>query len=235
MNGPRLPLILSSLLLAGGLAAGGYFIGKGIASRDQGGRAVAVKGLSEKEVPASIAIWTLSYTATGNDLGEINQRLGNSTNAVRTFLKEAGFDEKDVAPQPPSVHDHSLDVRDKDALPLTQRFSASQSVLLRTAKVQAVKPAVASLSKLMAADVLLVGRNDPSYFFDKLNDIKPGMIEEATKNARVAAEQFSRDSQTQLGPLLSAQQGWFQVEDRDAATPEIKMVRVVVEVKFQLD
>lgn len=235
MSASRFPLVVSSLLLAAGLASAGYFIGRGITARDQGSRSVAVKGLSEKEVPASVAIWTLTYTATGNDLMGVNKSLGDSTGAVRTFLKEAGFDDKDMAVQPPSVRDLSLDVRDKDAQPLTARYSATQSVLLRTSKVDEVKPAVASVSKLMASGVLLWGRNEPTYFFDRLNDIKPGMIEEATKNARVAAEQFARDSQTQLGDLLSAEQGRFQIDDRDAATPERKMVRVIVEVRFSLD
>ncbi len=48
------------------------------------------------------------------------------------------------------------------------------------------------------------------------------MIEEATKNARIAADQFARDSQTTLGKLRTASQGWFQVENRDAATPDGK-------------
>lgn len=199
------------------------------------GSSVGVKGLSEREVPATVAIWTLNYSATGNDLNEINQALGNSTTAIRGFLKDAGFDDGDMAVQPPSVRDLSLEVRDKDAQPPSARFSAAQSVLLRTAKVDSVKPAVAAVSKLMAAGVLLTGKNDPVYIFDKLNDIKPAMIEEATKNARIAAQQFARDSQTPLGALVSAEQGWFQIEDRDAATPERKMVRVVVEVRFRLE
>jgi hypothetical protein len=70
---------------------------------------------------------------------------------------------------------------------------------------------------------------------NQLNEIKPGMIEEATKNARIAADQFARDSQTTLGKLRTASQGWFQVENRDAATPERKTVRVVVDVMRSSD
>ena len=61
------------------------------------------------------------------------------------------------------------------------------------------------------------------------------MIEEATKNARIAADQFARDSQTTLGKLRTASQGWFQVENRDGATPERKTVRVVVDVMRSSD
>jgi hypothetical protein len=87
----------------------------------------------------------------------------------------------------------------------------------------------------MVSGVLLSGKSEPNYIFNQVNEIKPGMIQEATKNARIAAEQFSRDSQTSLGKLRNASQGWFQVENRDAATPERKIVRVVVDVEYEIN
>jgi hypothetical protein len=220
--------------LAAGIALAGYFVGQGIIRHNQTSK-IAVKGLAEREVPASVAIWTLSYSASGNELGELNTKLGESTAAVKEFLKGAGFDEADIAVQPPSIRDYSMETRDKDAQAPAARFSASQSVLLRTQKVQAVKPAVSATSALMQKGVLLGSASEPSFSFRDLNSIKPGMIEEATKNARVAGEQFARDSNTQLGKLLNASQGWFQVDDRDEATPEQKIVRVVVEVEYEIE
>jgi hypothetical protein len=228
-------VVASALLLAGGIYAGGFFIGDGISNWNSGRRIIAVKGLSEREVPASVAVWTISYNVTGNDLDTINRRLSDSTKAVAAFLKSAGFDDKDMAVQPPALHDASMEPRDKNVPPPPERFRAEQSVLLRTAKVDLIKPALASASTLMAAGVHLSAGCQPNYIYNQLNEIKPAMIQEATKNARVAAEQFSRDSQTTLGKLRSASQGWFQVEDRDAATPERKLVRVVVDVNYELN
>jgi hypothetical protein len=231
----RPSLVLSALLIALGLTAAGYFVGEGISGRKSANRVISVKGLSEKEVPASVATWTIGYAATGNDLGEINRKLADNTKAVLAFLKEAGFAETDMSVQPPSLHDTSMDTREKDTPPPPERYRADQAVLLRTAKVDAIKPALASASNLMVSGVLLSGKAEPNYIFNELNEIKPGMIQEATKNARIAAEQFSRDSQTTLGKLRNATQGWFQVENRDAATPERKIVRVVVDVEYEIN
>jgi hypothetical protein len=235
MSSSRISLVLSAFLVGLGLTAAGYFVGEGISGRSSGRRIISVKGLSEKEVPASVATWTVGYTATGNELGEINKKLAESTKAVLAFLKEAGFAEIDMAVQPPSLHDTSMDEREKDSPPPPERYRADQAVLLRTSKVDAIKPALASASNLMVSGVLLSGKAEPNYIFNQLNEIKPGMIQEATKNARIAAEQFSRDSQTTLGKLRSATQGWFQVENRDAATPERKIVRVVVDVEYEIN
>ena len=228
-------VVVGSLLLALGIYAGGFFIGQGIANWNSGRRIIAVKGLSEREVPASVAVWTVSYVATGNDLEAINRKLSDSTKAVVTFLKGAGFNEKDMAVQPPALHDASMEPREKDVPPPPERFRAEQSVLLRTAEVDLIKPALASASTLMVNGVLLTGGCQPNYVYNQLNEIKPTMIQEATKNARIAAEQFSRDSQTRLGKLRNASQGWFQVENRDVATPERKMVRVVVDVDYEIN
>src|SRR3954471_12062444 len=235
MRSSRIPLVVSALLLALGLAASGYFVGQGISERGTGRRIISVKGLSEREVPASVATWTIGYSANGNELGEINKKLADSTKAVMAFLKEAGFAETDMAVQPPSLHDTTMDPREKDVPPPPERYKAFQSVLLRTSKVDLIKPALASASNLMISGVLLSGKSEPNYIFNELNNIKPEMIQEATKNARIAAEQFSRDSQTTLGKLRSATQGWFQVENRDAATPERKVVRGVVDVEYEIN
>jgi len=227
-------VVIASLLLAVGVSVGGSFVGDGIANWNSGRRIIAVKGLSEREVPASVATWSIGYRATGNDLNAINRKLSESTKTIQAFLKTAGFDEKDIAVQPPALHDASMEPREKDSTPPPERYRADQSVLLRTPKVDLIKPALGSASTLMVNGVMLSGGCQPIYVYNQLNEIKPTMIQEATKNARVAAEQFARDSQTNLGKLRSASQGWFQVEDRDAATPERKLVRVVVDVDYEL-
>lgn len=235
MSSSRISLVFSAALIALGLAVAGYFVGQGISDRGAGRRIISVKGLSEREVPASVATWTIGYSANGNELGDINKKLVDSTKAVMAFLKEAGFAEADMAVQPPSLQDTSMEPREKDVPPPPERYKAFQSVLLRTAKVDQIKPALASASNLMVSGVLLSGKLEPNYIFNELNAIKPGMIQEATKNARIAAEQFARDSQTTLGKLRNASQGWFKIDDRDAATPERKIVRVVVDVEYEIN
>ena len=60
------------------------------------------------------------------------------------------------------------------------------------------------------------------------------MIEEATKNAREAAEKFAKDSDSKLGKIKRANQGQFSIGNRDANTPYIKHVRVVTTIDYSL-
>ena len=61
------------------------------------------------------------------------------------------------------------------------------------------------------------------------------MIEEATRNAREAAQKFATDSDSKLGKIKSARQGQFEITDRDANTPYIKKVRVVTGLDYYLE
>lgn len=73
------------------------------------------------------------------------------------------------------------------------------------------------------------------YSFTGLNEIKPKMIEEATKNARAAAEKFAQDSESKLGKIKNASQGQFSITNRDENTPHIKRVRVVTTINYYLN
>ncbi len=83
------PPILAAFLLAIGIALGGYFVGQGILGHNKTSK-IAVKGLAEKEVPASIAIWTLSYSAADDQLAEVDRKLAEGAALVKEFLTGAG-------------------------------------------------------------------------------------------------------------------------------------------------
>lgn len=90
----------------------------------------------------------------------------------------------------------------------------------------------------MSKGILLESKNTwrpIEYIFTGLNDLKPSMIEEATKNAREVAEKFARDSDASVGKIRTARQGLFTINDRDENTPQIKTVRVVTTIDFQLE
>jgi hypothetical protein len=60
------------------------------------------------------------------------------------------------------------------------------------------------------------------------------MIEEATKNARQAAEKFAKDSGSTVGKIRNARQGLFTITNRDKNSPDRKKVRVVTTVEYFL-
>ena len=59
---------------------------------------------------------------------------------------------------------------------------------------------------------------NPSYYFTKLDSIRPAMFSTATKSASMIAQQFVQDSGSKLGKIQRASQGVFQIMGRDTST-----------------
>jgi len=81
---------------------------------------------------------------------------------------------------------------------------------------------LAELGKEGIAFVRQGYQTQTEFLFTKLNEIKPQMIEEATRNAREVAEKFAMDSNSRLGKIKQAQQGQFSINNRDINTPHKK-------------
>ena len=119
------------------------------------------------------------------------------------------------------------------------RYKANCVVTVVTKNVDLVRKLVSKQAELMRQGVTIVGNEYDegsivSYEFTGLNDIKPEMIAEATKNARKTAERFAEDSDSKLGKIRTADQGQFSIESRDQNTPWLKNVRVVTTVVYYL-
>ncbi|MBN1163726.1 MAG: SIMPL domain-containing protein [Candidatus Krumholzibacteriota bacterium] len=225
-----------AFLLSVGIIAGGYFIGDGISKIRVGPRTVRVKGLAEREVDADIAVWPISFDVTANEMKGLNSSLNDRLNAIKAFLIDAGFSEENISVSPPMITDlHSL-YQGARSLP-PERYKAEATITVRSGKVKLVKKAMGKTSDLIEKGVALTGdrhRDNAEFIFTSLNEIKPGMIEEATKNARLSALKFAEDSQSELGVIRSATQGQISIRSRDSTTPEIKIVRVVTTIEYFL-
>ena len=89
-------------------------------------------------------------------------------------------------------------------------------------------------SDLVGRGIVLLAEFRTEFLFTSLNDIKPDMIAEATRNARLAAEQFAEDSGSQVGKIRKANQGLFSISTRDRNSPDLKVVRVVNSVEYYI-
>jgi len=234
--------VVSGALIAAGLIVGGYFIGDGFLKGRQAERYVTVKGLSEREVKADIATWPLRFTATGDDLASVQAKIEQDADALLAFLRQRGLPAEDAALQRLEVVD--LLAQQYRSGPIEgNRFIITQTVLVRTPAVDLVETLSRDMGALVKAGVVLSDQMGPTYAFTGLNDIKPEMIAEATRNARGSAEQFAADSGSTVGSILRANQGVFQIlplapADQfgmgEAGQIE-KKVRVVATVDYLLD
>lgn len=197
-------------------------------------RTVNVKGLCEKEVPADKVIWPLAFRVVGDNLSAVNSEIDNKVATIRQFLTEGGIAASEISVAIPSISDKLAQEYGSNDRPY--RFIAKEIVTVCTKDVDKVLALMGAQSKLVRSGIVLENDWDsrPEFSFESLNDIKPEMIEEATKNAREVALKFAKDSDSRLGKIKQATQGTFSISDRDSNTPQIKNVRVVTNVTYYL-
>ncbi|GAA0284403.1 SIMPL domain-containing protein [Alteraurantiacibacter aestuarii] len=220
-------------MLTLGLIAGGYLLGDGLTRAKMADRSVTVRGLAEREVVADLATWTISYSATANDMTSAQASVDRDTASITAFFAELGFPED--ALQPIGVNVSSFT---QDGVP---NFTVRQRMTLRSNDIERAQRAVRRQFDLVRRGVMLEEGSGMAYTYTRLNDIKPEMVAEATRDARASAEQFAEDSGSDVGGIRQATQGYFSIDARDgdgggwgvADTP-YKKVRVVTTVDFYL-
>jgi len=234
---------VAALLIALGLTAGGYFAGAGFVRARTSDRTVLVRGVSEREAKADLAIWPLRLVVTDEDLANANASLERNVQQTRTFLTAQGLTggTTEVTLQEFVVQDN----RTVGNYQVGSRYVIRQTLVVRSTSVDVVQAASQRVPELVKNGVVLssgqeYGGGGPTFVFTGLNALKPPMIAEATARAREGAEQFARDSRNTLTGIRRATQGVFEILPRDQAsgiTEEsqvTKRVRVVTTVEYGL-
>lgn len=225
-----------AIILAAGMLIMGYFIKSGLDSFSGKDRVVTVKGLAETEVPANKVTWPLMYKEVGNDLPTLYNKINTTNQAIADFLKQKGITEQEISINAPEIID--LQAERYNSNPVQYRYNVTTVITVTSDKVDLIRSLIKEQSELLKQGIAITGgdyRYSVQYDFTGLNDVKPQMIEEATKNARAAAIKFAKDSDSELGKIKRAYQGQFSIEDRDANTPFIKRIRVVTTIDYSLE
>ncbi|GGB79148.1 SIMPL domain-containing protein [Marinobacterium zhoushanense] len=227
--------ILGVFLLAAA-AVLGYQLSDAAIRFKQLDRSVTVKGLAEREYPADVVIWPIQYIVASNNLEQLYGELDRQAESIRAFLLLGGIEPGEISDSPPAITDKSAQQYGSNN-GAEFRYTALRTVTVYSTNIDRVRSVMEGLSQLGRQGIVLSGneyQSKPDYLFTRLNEIKPGMIEEATRNAREVAQKFASDSDSQLGKIRKASQGQFSIADRDKNNPHIKQVRVVSTVEYYL-
>lgn len=227
--------IIEAAILTIGLIVLGLSIKSGISSFAQRDRVVNVKGLAEREMPADKVIWPIVYKEVGNNLTGLYENLNNKNKTIISFLQSNGITNDEITVAAPQVLDMEAERYAQNQS--NYRYNITSVITVSSNNVDLVRKLISEQFGLLKQGVAVVGNDyqyNVIYSFTKLNEIKPLMIEEATKNAREAAEKFAQDSNSKLGKIKTANQGLFSISDRDENTPHIKNIRVVSTVEYYL-
>ena len=192
---------------------------------------VKVRGLCEKEVPADRVVWRISYSEKDNSLADLRTIVRRNNDIIVSQLTEAGFKSDEIKVANASYDDRYM--YSNNVSQVSYRYVANQTVTVFTKNLDLVR----KLQQTLETDLVnqnILANSWADYQYLGLNDIKPAMIAESLENARAAADEFAKNSHSRIGKMRTASQGYFEVEDLDENTPQVKKVRVVTTVEYYL-
>lgn len=191
------------------------------------GSFVEVKGLSERIVKADVAIWSINFEVKSNNIDSLYADIEKNTSAIQSFLLEKGFEASEINVAPVNIYQDTY----KDAL---FRYNSNTQLSVYTKKVDLVRSASKETLLLVKKGVTL-NQNSIVFEYSDINSIKPEMLAEAIKNAKISAQQFAQESGSHLGSISRGNQGVFDISDKDPGSPEYKKIRVVSTLRFLLN
>ena len=217
-----------------GLIALGLLISKGLVSIANQDQYVTVKGLAERDVRANKVVWPLPYKCVSNDIQKLYDEIEKNSYAILSFLKNGGITDGEITLTAPAVTDRLAQSYVPENIKF--RYQAEAVITVVSPQVEKVIELMGRQVELMKEGVIISNEYNyqTQFEYTALNDIKPEMIEEATRNARAVAQKFAEDSDSKLGKIRQASQGQFTISS-DETTPQIKNIRVVTTVKYALE
>jgi hypothetical protein len=241
-------IIFLGILMALGLTMLGYMVGHNFLEAKKLDRVVSVKGLTERVVDSDLVIWPITVKGIGNDLQTINTKIEQDRDKVINYLIKQGFGKEEIELGKYNVTDLlAREYRNKEDE--SNRYIINATIELTSNKVMLVKKIYQQIPDLVKEGIIIeVGDTysykGPRYEYTKFNDLKLEMLQEASKNAKKAAEQFAIDSGSKIGSIKKANQGIFVIEplysneasgsDSDVRASIKKKIRAVASIDYYL-
>lgn len=231
--------LVNSLILSTSILGFGFFMGKGLQKFNRSERAISVRGLAEKEVLSNVAVLKINFNVSSDKIDDVRRNLPVAQQTVQNFLLKNGFEAAEIV--------KSSSIKDRQAQDYGgekgNRFVATSQFTVTTKKVDNAEKTEQKIDELLKAG-LVVTNNQTDFYFTDLNQIKPEMLDEATKNAKQAAQGFAKSMDVGVGEMKSASQGVFSVENTidggsggefGGNSTLKKKVRVVTQIEFYIN
>lgn len=238
MESSKSGMLFLGVFLAIGLTLSGYFIGQTMYNGKVALNTAEAKGLAERIVKANKADWRIDFSRnwkTESPLEEQYNKAEKDQQEIINFLTDNGISKEDI--HKGIINYSKKDYRNKEQKLIFVSYNLYGSVSVSTQNVESIPAVRNKINRLLTKGINL-DNNAPSYRFTKLNEIKPQMLEEATKNARIAANEFAKNANARVAGIRNARQGSFYVRDDGqdyGDTQKItKKVRVVTTITFYL-
>jgi hypothetical protein len=207
-NSIFVPALILALAIGGGLVK----VGAGFASRSDNG--IVVTGSARTEAVADNAVWTLSVSLSRPQVSDAVAKVGNDVAAVSKYLADGGIPADALTLGPVSTYAQEEWVNGNSTGRI-MNYRASRDITVRTKDVQLVSKLSQGIGAILQSGVS-VNNYGPQYYISTLAELRPQLLEEAMKDAKIRAQAITKAVGGAVGAVTSVKSGVFQVTTPDS-------------------
>ncbi len=190
-----------------------YVLGRAYTYKYRAQDTVVVTGLGETEFTSDLIVWSGTLTAEAQNVATGYAQIEQSKKKVQDYLAAKGLPAEAVVFEFVNVDKQFSPVYNANGSWAGQRFTGyelRQRFTVESSEVEKVETISREISSLIAQGVSIEAYA-PDYYYTRLDDVKMGLIETASADARTRAEKIARNAGTKIGKVASARMGVFQI------------------------
>lgn len=205
-------LVVAAAIVAAAMGIGLNQVGKGFASRS--GEGITVTGSARVEARADKAVWPLNAEHMAPTQSVAVAKVSEAVTAIVKYLTDGGIPESSIefgsiSAYPQEEYSNGMS---------TGRiisYRASRNITVRTEDVDLVSRLSTDIGSLLQTGVK-VSNWGPQYYVSKLSELRPQLLEQAMKDARLRADSIVAATGGSVGNVMSVRSGPFQVTSPDS-------------------
>ena len=212
---PHLLGLLAGLFLAAGLVLSAMVVTRGWLKIAES-QSITVTGSAKRAVVSDLVVWRGSFVAEAGTLRETQAALKTSQAKVEAFLRQHSVTNAEFSPINIDELKASLKGEGGYVQQRTVGYRLTQSVLVKTEDIDGVRAMDAESTALVEEGVLFTPVA-PEYIYTRAGEAKVEMLAEATRDARLRADQIAKQGDARVAQLRSARMGVFQITPEHSA------------------
>lgn len=205
-------LIIAALLLAVGLSYGSSLISNGLAAK--AGNAITVTGSARVNATSDNVVWTLNAQETAPNVANAVKKTEADVLALSSYLTQGGIAASGIETGAiaTSTNDEYIN---GNATGRVLSYRANQTVIVRSKDVALVQKLSNGIGVLLQTGVN-VNNFGPAYYVSNLATLRPSLLRDAMKDAKVRAQAITEAVGGSVGSVLAVRSGPVQVTTPDS-------------------
>lgn len=208
---------ISAIIFAAAIVIAAFFLGNAYVKRANPPQIISVTGLGNENFTSDLIVWEGQFSANSTDLKSAFDQLNNDKSIVRDYLTSKGIkDDQIIFNSVQTIEQRDNKYENGNYIgSIFRGYQLMQTVKIESQDVSLIESVSREITELLNKGVQF-NSYPPRYYYTKLADLKIEMISKATEDARLRAEKIAENSGSNLGELVSAKMGVFQITGQNS-------------------